>query len=110
MGMDGLLNNDKKKIVVIGATNRKEDIDPAILRRMHPQVFIGHPNIDERKEIFQSILLNESLRIEIDFDKLAKETNGFSGSEIKDICKTAALNILEEGVDNMKTKSFKSKS
>jgi len=102
--MDGLLNNEKKQIVVIGATNRKEDIDAAILRRMYPHILIDYPNTEERKEIFDSILKNEQLDPSIDILKLADETNGFSGSEIRDICKTTALNILEEVVNNLKHK------
>jgi len=102
--MDGLLNNEKKQIVVIGATNRKEDIDAAILRRMYPHILIDYPNTEERKEIFESILKNEQLDPNIDILKLAEETDGFSGSEIRDMCKTAALNILEEVVNNLKHK------
>merc|ERR1712136_184501 len=102
--MDGLLNNEKKQIVVIGATNRKEDIDAAILRRMYPHILIDYPNTEERKEIFESILKNEQLDPNIDILKLTEETNGFSGSEIRDICKTTSLNILEEVVNNLKHK------
>ena len=69
---------------------------------MHPQIFIGHPDIDERKEIFQNKILNESLDLEKDFSELANETNGFSCIEIMDIYKIAALNILEEVIENLK--------
>jgi len=102
--MDGLLNHEKKQIVVIGATNRKEDIDAAILRRIYPHSLINYPNTEERKEIFESILRNEQLDPNIDILKLAEETNGFSGSAIRDIYKTAALNILEEVVNSLKNK------
>merc|ERR1712124_18292 len=102
--MDGLLNDEKKQIVVIGATNRKEDIDAAILRRMYPHIRIDYPNTEERKEIFESILRNEQLDPNIDILKLAEETNGFSGSAIRDIYKTAALNILKEVVNSLKHK------
>jgi len=108
--MDGLLNNGKKQVVVVGATNRKEDIDPAILRRMHPQIFIDYPSIEERKEIFRNVLQTEQLDRKMDFDVLANETNGFSGSEIRDVCKTAALNILEEVVHDLKYKCMNSKN
>merc|ERR1719434_468311 len=102
--MDGVMNDGKKQIIVIGATNRKEDIDAAILRRMHPQILIDYPCTEERKEIFQNVLQNEQVDHEMDYDDLANKTDGFSGSEIRDICKTAALNILEEVVQNLKHK------
>merc|ERR1712179_841044 len=101
--MDGILNNGRNRVVIIGATNRTEDIDPAILRRMRPQVFIGLPNKDQRREIFQNILKNEPIDEQIDFSKLASETDGFSGSEIRDICKSAGLNILEAVVSYSKS-------
>jgi len=107
--MDGILNNGMKQIVVIGATNRKEDIDPAILRRMHPQILIDYPSTDEREQIFRNILRTERLEDGIDFSVLAKEANGLSGSEIRDICKTAALNILEEVVQKTKNEDVQSR-
>jgi len=108
--MDGVMNDGKKQIIVIGATNRKEDIDAAILRRMHPQILIDYPSTEERKEIFQNVLQNEQVDNEMDYDDLANKTDGFSGSEIRDICKTAALNILEEVVQNLKHKNTTSRN
>merc|ERR1712110_1110882 len=104
--MDGVLNNGQNKIVIIGATNRKEDIDPAILRRMHPQVLIGVPNTKQRQAIFQAILKDEPVDPEIDLSKLANETSGHSGSEIRDMCKMAFLNVLEEVVNKYKPPNY----
>ena len=103
--MDGLLNTHRKRVILIGATNRKYDIDQAILRRMHPKIYIGLPNIEQRREIFQNILAGEYVDPSIDFTRLANETTGFSGSEIRDVCRAAAMNILEETVAKLEAKN-----
>lgn len=93
---DGLLSSKTNRIVLIGATNRPNDIDKAVLRRM-PVVFeINLPTKEERKKILELTLKNEKVDSNLDFDKLAESTCGFSGSELTDVCRRAAYQGLRE--------------
>lgn len=85
------------EVVVLGATNRREDIDEAFLRRMPLQIFIGLPNLEARMSIFQAILNHSFNNNEDDFwDVLGEETEGFNGSDIREACRRAALECLED--------------
>lgn len=99
--IDGFKHLDNVKI--IGATNRKDILDPAILRpgRLDRLIEVPYPQIEERREIFN--IHTGSMNLEkIDFDKLSEITDGFSGAEIRSVCTEAGyfairakrLNIL----------------
>jgi len=87
---DGLLSSDKSAIVVIGATNRPQDIDPAILRRM-PKVFqVPTPSEQERRGILTVILKRETIASDVTIEELARMTPQYTGSELKSMCRLAA--------------------
>jgi adenosinetriphosphatase len=79
------------QVVILGATNRREDIDDAFLRRMPLQLCIGLPDMETRHDIFKTVLRPAVL----DWHVLAGETEGFSGSDIRECCRRAALECLE---------------
>lgn len=87
----------KKKILVIGATNYPERLDPAILRsgRIDKRIFIPQPDLEARKELFKLFLEERPCLGEIDFDKLAAKSANFVCSDIKLIVNNAALKALE---------------
>jgi len=97
---DGLLTKDNSNAVcVMGATNRKDAIDAAILRRMPVSVYVGLPNEDQREEIFKKILIKENLDIGVELRVLAKETQGFSGAKIKEVCRMAAVERMKRQLE-----------
>lgn len=93
--MDGFKENDN--ILVIGATNREDSLDSALLRsgRFDRKVIIDPPNVNERKAIFtlylEKMKLAKSLNIEEVSQKMAKITPGFTGADIANICNQAAI-------------------
>lgn len=89
---DGLVSSGR--VLVLGATNRPYDIDSAILRRMPKRFNIGLPTEKQRVIILQKILGN----VELDFkiSKLAEITDGMSGSELRELCRGAAVNSTRE--------------
>lgn len=96
--MDGLeqLNN----ILVVGMTNRLEDLDTAIVRsgRFDDQIQLDIPDLEGRKEILRihcKEMSDSKLLLDIDFDSLAKDTQGMSGAEIRSFVKRAANCALE---------------
>ncbi len=105
--MSGL--EELHNVVVIGATNRPDILDPALLRpgRFDRQVFVPAPDEKARLEIFKIHTRNMPLK-GVDLKKLAKKTEGYSGADIEALCREAALNALRENINakEVTTKHF----
>ncbi len=78
-------------VKVIGATNRKDILDPAIIRpgRLDRLIHIDVPNLEGRKEIFKIHSRNMKLDTQVNLDNIAKKMEGFSGAEIRAVCTEA---------------------
>ncbi len=89
--MDGFGSNSG--VIILGATNRADVLDRALLRpgRFDRQIYVELPDVIGRKEIFQVHLKPLKLDNSIDVDFLAKQTPGFSGADIANLCNEAAL-------------------
>lgn len=89
--MDGFAT--KEHVIVIAATNRADVLDRALMRagRFDRQIYVDLPDLNERKEIFQVHLKPLKLAENLDTDFLAKQTPGFSGADIANVCNEAAL-------------------
>jgi len=86
---DGIVSTKGRKTVIMGATNRPQDIDRAFLRRMPLQVKIGLPDERQRTRIL-GILLDDIHPV-IDVDNVARETEGFSGSDLHELVRRTVL-------------------
>lgn len=75
----------------VGATNRPQDLDKAIMRRMPAQFHVGLPNEDQRLKIVRLVLMTETVSDDVDLNRIAKLTNGFSGSDIRELCRNASV-------------------
>ena len=80
-------------IIIMGATNRPEVLDPALLRpgRFDRQILVDRPDLIGRVRIFEVHTRNLTLKEDVDLHKLAAETPGFGGAEIANVCNEAAL-------------------
>jgi cell division protease FtsH len=89
--MDGFGTNSG--VIILAATNRADILDRALLRagRFDRQIYVDLPDLNERKAIFQVHLKPLKLDKALDLDFLAKQTPGFSGADIANICNEAAL-------------------
>ena len=89
--MDGFGTNSG--VIILAATNRADVLDSALLRagRFDRQIHVELPDLQERKEIFGVHLRNIKLAKAVDVDFLAKQTPGFSGADIANVCNEAAL-------------------
>lgn len=89
--MDGFATNEH--VIVIAATNRADVLDKALMRagRFDRQIYIDLPDLNERREIFKVHLTPLKLDPKVDFDFLARQTPGFSGADIANVCNEAAL-------------------
>ncbi|XP_066994324.2 outer mitochondrial transmembrane helix translocase [Anabrus simplex] len=88
---DGLITDPTCTVIVMGATNRPQDLDRAILRRMPATFHIGMPNINQRRQILRLILQHEPTSDDVDLNRLAKLTENFSGSDLREMCRNASV-------------------
>ncbi|MCP4764466.1 MAG: AAA family ATPase, partial [archaeon] len=94
--MDGL--QGRGKIIVIGATNRVDSLDPALRRpgRFDREIELGVPDRDGRMEIFQIHTRGMPLTIDVHLDEYADTTHGFVGADIMAVCREAAMDSLRK--------------
>ncbi|CAI0379091.1 unnamed protein product [Linum tenue] len=97
--MDGM--SAKKTVFVIGATNRPDIIDPALLRpgRLDQLIFIPIPDEKSRLQIFKSCLRKSPVSRRVDLEALARMTAGFSGADITEICQRACKYAIREEIE-----------
>ncbi|PKQ43647.1 ATP-dependent zinc metalloprotease FtsH [Confluentibacter flavum] len=95
--MDGFGTNTN--VIVIAATNRADILDKALMRagRFDRQIFVDLPDIRERKEIFEVHLRPLKKEKDLDLDFLSRQTPGFSGADIANVCNEAALIAARNG-------------
>merc|ERR1711988_1167336 len=97
--MDGL--KQRANVVVIGATNRPNTIDPALRRfgRFDREIDIGCPDENGRLEIFRIHTRNMKLAEDVDPEEVARETHGFVGADMAALCTEAAMQCIREQID-----------
>ncbi|MGB9837978.1 CDC48 family AAA ATPase [Methanothermobacter sp.] len=100
--MDGL--KSRGQVVVIGATNRPDALDPALRRpgRFDREIEIGVPDREERKEILQIHTRGMPLAEDVDLDELAEITHGFVGADLESLCKESAMRVLRRVLPEIK--------
>jgi SpoVK/Ycf46/Vps4 family AAA+-type ATPase len=100
--IDGMKGKYRGKIVFIGATNRPDNIDPALLRpgRFDNLIFVRPPNADERESLFKRYMKDAPISDDINYQKLAESSEGYTGADIADICRRAKLDALERSLDD----------
>ncbi|KAG6574257.1 ATPase family AAA domain-containing protein 1-A, partial [Cucurbita argyrosperma subsp. sororia] len=99
---DGFTTDQNARVMVLAATNRPSELDEAILRRL-PQAFeIGIPNNRERAEILKVILKGERVEDNVDYDHIANLCEGYTGSDLLELCKKAAYFPIRDLLDEEK--------
>jgi len=94
--IDGL--EELRNVVVIAATNRPDLLDPALLRpgRFDRLIYVSPPDLRTRKEIFEVHTRGKPLADDVNLDKLAELTEGYTGADIEALCNTAAMIAIQE--------------
>jgi len=97
--MDGI--QTLKGVVVIGASNRPDILDPALLRpgRFDRVIFVPPPDVDGRYQIFQIHTREMPLSDDVDLSKLAAMTEGYTGADIEAVCREAAIIAMRENIN-----------
>ena len=104
--MDGFGTNTN--VIVLAATNRADVLDKALLRagRFDRQIYVDLPDLNERKEIFKVHLRPIKITENLDVEFLAKQTPGFSGADIANVCNEAALIAARKGKTSVDKQDF----
>lgn len=104
--MDGFGTNSG--VIILAATNRADVLDKALMRagRFDRQIYVDMPDLNERKEIFAVHLKPLKLDKEMDVDFLAKQTPGFSGADIANLCNEAALIAARKNKPSVEKQDF----
>jgi len=107
---DGLKTRPNERVLVLGATNRPFDLDEAVLRRFPRRILVELPNKTQRIQILKKILNAEVLQENFDFESISEETDGYSGSDLKNLCIAAAHQPIRELLEHEKKKSRSSQN
>ncbi|KDO34988.1 hypothetical protein SPRG_01051 [Saprolegnia parasitica CBS 223.65] len=99
---DGFVENSPNGgfgVIVLGATNRPADVDAAFLRRMPRTFEVELPNAQQREQILSVHLRGEALGPDVTLSQLARETDNYSGSDLKELCRAALMLPVREHIE-----------
>ncbi|XWS63318.1 hypothetical protein CRYUN_Cryun06bG0084900 [Craigia yunnanensis] len=99
---DGLRSKDSQRILILGATNRPFDLDDAVIRRLPRRIYVDLPDAGNRMKILKIFLAQENLGPNFSFEELANATEGYSGSDLKNLCIAAAYRPVQELLEEEK--------
>ncbi|CAD6203608.1 unnamed protein product [Miscanthus lutarioriparius] len=99
---DGLRTKEKERVLVLAATNRPFDLDEAVVRRLPRRLMVNLPDASNRRKILSVILAKEDLADDADLEAIANLTEGYSGSDLKNLCVTAAYRPIREILEKEK--------
>ncbi|XP_026380246.1 spastin-like [Papaver somniferum] len=94
---DGVTSNSSDLVIVIGATNKPQELDDAVLRRLVKRIYVPLPDESVRRMLFKNKLKGPAFSIPGgDLERLVKETEGYSGSDLQALCEEAAMMPIRE--------------
>lgn len=93
---DGLRTNERDRVLVLAATNRPMDLDEAVIRRMPRRLLVDLPDAENRIKILRTILRHEDVHSDFSYEEIAGVTDGYSGSDLKNLCLEAALHPVRD--------------
>lgn len=101
--MDGLATDDDVTVLIVGATNRFDLLDPAVLRpgRFDRVVRVDLPDRDERLAILRIHAKGKPIALDVDLDDVARQTFGFSGAHLESVTNEAAILAFREGLERV---------
>lgn len=106
--MDGISNDDEIRVLLIGATNRSDLLDSALLRpgRFDRLVRVDLPDKEARLQILELHTRNKPLAKDVNLEKIAEEAYGFSGAHLESLCNEAAILVMRENGEEICQRHF----
>jgi AAA+ superfamily predicted ATPase len=99
---DGLRTSESNRVLVFGCTNRPFDLDQASLRRFSRRILVDLPDSASRARILRLVTAKEDLAADVDLNALAASLEGYTGSDIRNLCVTAAMQPIRELIEKEK--------
>jgi AAA+ superfamily predicted ATPase len=93
---DGLLSKATERVLVLGSSNRPFDLDEAVLRRFQRRLLVDLPDAASRGRILRVLTAQEDLGADVDLGRLAASLEGYSGSDLRNLCAEAAMAPIRE--------------
>ncbi|KAM0834187.1 hypothetical protein ACQ4PT_063771 [Festuca glaucescens] len=94
---DGVTSNPDELVIVIGATNKPQELDDAVLRRLVKRIYVPLPDPNVRRLLLKNQLKGQAFKLSNhDLERLAVETEGYSGSDLRALCEEAAMMPIRE--------------
>eukprot|EP00249_Psilotum_nudum_P012684 c23918_g1_i2 orf=1-1029(-) len=94
---DGIISTEDDRVVVMGATNRPQELDDAVRRRLVKRIYIPLPNLDTRKGVLKNLLKGRAFSLPgMDIERVAIDSEGYSGSDLHALCQEAAMMPIRE--------------
>jgi len=95
--MDGILDKNRNyHVYVIGATNKPWALDEPFIRRFQKRIYVPLPDVKARMDMFQIYAHNLKLNNNVDFAELARQTEGYSGGDVRDLFQSTQLKIVRD--------------
>ncbi|XP_047327410.1 katanin p60 ATPase-containing subunit A1 [Impatiens glandulifera] len=88
----------RKLVMVLAATNFPWDIDEALRRRLEKRIYIPLPNFESRKELIKINVRTVEVSSDVDIDEVARQTEGYSGDDLTNVCRDASLNGMRRKI------------
>ncbi|WP_232696392.1 AAA family ATPase [Brevibacillus daliensis] len=106
--MDGMTTSEKPRILLVAATNRKDMLDSALLRpgRFDRHIQVDLPDKPARAQILTLHTDNKPLGLDVNLDKVAQETFGFSGAQLESVCNEAAIYAMRDESEQIMQRHF----
>ncbi|KAH9149093.1 hypothetical protein AeRB84_007723, partial [Aphanomyces euteiches] len=93
--LDGATSTSHERILVLGATNLPQELDEAIIRRLEKRIYVSLPDVAARRYLIEHLLkLHQHTLTKADINVIAEATSKFSGSDVRNLCKEAAMGPL----------------
>ncbi|XP_047319271.1 spastin-like [Impatiens glandulifera] len=101
---DGVTSSSSDLVIVIGATNKPQELDDAVLRRLVKRIYIPLPDPQARRLLLKHRLKGQAFSLPgVDLERLVQETEGYSGSDLQALCEEAAMMPIRELGSNILT-------
>lgn len=105
--MDGAGGDSNKSVMVLAATNHPWDLDEALRRRLEKRVYIPLPDEEGRRQLLDLCLRSVRVQEGLDLAKVAKKLKGYSGADLSNVCRDAAMMSMRRRVDGLSAEEIK---
>eukprot|EP01147_Barroeca_monosierra_P004756 gene4757-6838_t len=97
-GVDGALGDSSNVVMVLAATNFPWQIDEALRRRLEKRIYIPLPSMEGRRKLLDISFNGVTLADDVDLDKLAEQTEGYSGADLTNVCRDASMMAMRRAI------------